>query len=74
MSYTAANLPTYSELAQALTNLIEHSVANIDSPENRFVRCYTYGANAFMGHPQKMKVYLDAVRMRAVLKKENIVV
>lgn len=60
-------VPTYTDLAQLVVDLVEMNVANIDSPEHVFVSCYTFG-NKFPD------LWLEATRFRRVLIEQNMVV
>ena len=42
--------PTYQELAELVACLTEANIANIDHPDARFVKCFTYGADRLPDH------------------------
>lgn len=41
---------TYLELAHIVVQLVEANIANVDTPEDRFVSCFTYGAGNIPPH------------------------
>lgn len=43
-------LPSYQDLADLVAQLTEANIANVDTPEDRFVSCYTYGADRIPDH------------------------
>lgn len=60
-------LPSYQELAELVDKLTRENIANLNDPESRFVRCFTYGADRIPDH------WWRAIEMRAALVKNRII-
>ena len=64
-------LPSYQQLADLVAELTVRNVANLDSPDSRFVSCFTYGTT-MPDHWQKAIDLREALIVNRVVARQKV--